>query len=90
MSQVNQEGTSSFERSKQRLEEIVSQVRSKDIPLAQSLDLFEEAIELGTECASLIDHADFSLAELGVNSSDTEQDIEVDAEANSNTDAIGS
>ena len=66
MSQDIQDVTSGFEKSKERLEEIVSQVRAKDIPLAQSLDLFEEAIALGTKCASLIDNSDFSLAELGL------------------------
>lgn len=66
MNQDIQDVTSGFEKSKERLEEIVSQVRAKDIPLAQSLDLFEEAIALGTKCASLIDNSDFSLAELGL------------------------
>ena len=72
MNQDIQDVTSGFEKSKERLEEIVSQVRAKDIPLAQSLDLFEEAIALGTKCASLIDNSDFSLAELGLLGEDEE------------------
>ena len=38
-----------------RLDEIVSQVRSKDVSLEKSLDLYEEAIRLGNRAAELID-----------------------------------
>ena len=37
-----------------RLDEIVTEVRSKDISLEKSLDLYEEAIRLGNRCAELI------------------------------------
>ena len=40
-----------------RLDEIVSQVRSKDVSLEKSLDLYEEAIRLGNRAAELIDEA---------------------------------
>jgi exodeoxyribonuclease VII small subunit len=55
---------SAYSSVRARLDEIVTQVRSKDVPLEKSLDLFEEAIALGTRCAELIDRTDFSASEL--------------------------
>jgi exodeoxyribonuclease VII small subunit len=54
----------SYARTKERLEEIVTQVKAKDMPLEKSLDLYEEALRLGSACAELIDHTDFSVEEL--------------------------
>ncbi|MDR1422799.1 MAG: exodeoxyribonuclease VII small subunit [Coriobacteriales bacterium] len=54
----------SYMRVRERLEEIVVQVRSKDIPLEKSLDLYEEALRLGGICAEMIDRTDFSTEEL--------------------------
>jgi exonuclease VII small subunit len=47
-----------------RLDEIVSQVRDRDISLEKSLDLFDEAIALGSKAVELVDNTDFSAAEL--------------------------
>lgn len=38
-----------------RLDEIVSQVKRKDLSLAQSLDLLNEAISLGNKAIDLVD-----------------------------------
>ncbi|MFR2950599.1 MAG: exodeoxyribonuclease VII small subunit [Collinsella intestinalis] len=38
----------SFDEITERLDEIIAQVRSKDTSLERSLDLFDEAIELGS------------------------------------------
>ncbi len=38
-----------------RLDEIVKQVRRKDIPLESSLDLFDEAIALGQKAVDFVD-----------------------------------
>jgi hypothetical protein len=46
------------------MEEIVSAVRSKDLPLEKSLDLYEEALDLGNRCIELLDSTDFSDEEL--------------------------
>lgn len=43
-----------------RLDEIVSEVRKKDLSLEKSLDLYEEAIKLGNRCAELVDKPDFT------------------------------
>ncbi|MDR1082852.1 MAG: exodeoxyribonuclease VII small subunit [Coriobacteriales bacterium] len=55
---------SSYARTLERLEEIVAQVKAKDISLEKSLDLYEEALRLGNRCAEMIDHTDFSVEEL--------------------------
>jgi exodeoxyribonuclease VII small subunit len=55
---------SSYGRARERLEEIVAQVRAKDISLEKSLDLYEEALRLGSSCAEMIDRTDFSVEEL--------------------------
>ena len=47
-----------------RLDEIVSQVRSKDVSLEKSLDLYEEAIRLGNRAAELIDKPDWTQSEV--------------------------
>ena len=68
---------SSFNKTRERLEEIVVQIKAKDMPLEKSLDLYEEALRLGSACAEMIDRTDFSadeLEEVGF-----ELDIEVDA-----------
>lgn len=43
-----------------RLDEIVRAVRAKDTSLERSLDLFDEAIALGTRAVNLVDKAAFS------------------------------
>jgi exodeoxyribonuclease VII small subunit len=49
-----------FNEVRTRLEQIVEEVRDKDLPLEKSLDLYEEAIRLGNRCSDLIDKADYS------------------------------
>ena len=44
----------------ERLDDIVAQVRDKDVSLDRSLDLFDEAIALGSKAVSLVDATDFS------------------------------
>ena len=43
-----------------RLDEIVVEVRDKDLSLEKSLDLYEEAIRLGNRCAELVDKPDYT------------------------------
>lgn len=43
-----------------RLDEIVTEVRKKDLSLERSLDLYEEAIQLANRCAELIDKSDYT------------------------------
>lgn len=50
---------STFEVTRARLEDIVTQVRRKDVSLEQSLDLLEEAVRLVNQCNELIDQTSF-------------------------------
>lgn len=43
-----------------RLDEIVSAVRSKDTSLERSLDLFDEAIKLGSRAVDMVDSFELS------------------------------
>ena len=53
MTEQNPEQITTFAQARERLESIVSQVKDKDLPLEQSLDLFEEAVRLGNRCSEL-------------------------------------
>ena len=61
---MSDENSSSYGRVRERLDEIVAQVSSKDLPLEKSLDLYEEALRLGGMAAEMIDKTDFTEAEL--------------------------
>jgi len=50
---------STFETTRARLEDIVIQVRRKDVSLEQSLDMLEEAVRLVNQCNDLIDQTSF-------------------------------
>jgi exodeoxyribonuclease VII small subunit len=50
---------STFETTRARLEDIVLQVRRKDVSLEQSLDMLEEAVRLVNQCNDLIDQTSF-------------------------------
>jgi exodeoxyribonuclease VII small subunit len=53
-----------FAQARERLEEIVTQVRKKDVSLEQSLDLLEEGVRLANVCTELSDHSEWrSVAE---------------------------
>lgn len=53
----------SFGELRARLDEIVVEVRNKDLSLEKSLDLYEEAIKLGNRCAELVDKPDYTAEE---------------------------
>ncbi len=52
------EGT--FDDITERLDEIIATVRSKDTSLERSLDLFDEAIELGSRAVDMVDSFELS------------------------------
>ena len=60
MRQDTQEEPGTFQEITQRLDQIVAQVRKRDVSLEKSLDLFEEAVRLGNRCSELVDSAGFS------------------------------
>lgn len=53
----------SFEQITDRLDEIVGQVRDKNTSLERSLDLFDEAIALGSKAVDFVDTAPVSSEE---------------------------
>lgn len=60
MARVDVSRFQTFSDITERLDEIVGQVRDKDVSLERSLDLFDEAIALGSKAVSLVDATDFS------------------------------
>ncbi|MDR1357974.1 MAG: exodeoxyribonuclease VII small subunit [Coriobacteriales bacterium] len=55
--------TQSYTKQKERLEEIVLQIRSKEVPLEKSLDLYDEALAIGTRCVEKLEQTDFTAEE---------------------------
>ena len=50
----------SYDQITRRLDDIVGAVRDRDVSLERSLDLFDEAIALGSKAVELVDATDFS------------------------------
>jgi len=48
-----------FDQARVRLEEIVAQVRRKDVSLETSIDLLEEGVRLANLCTELSDHTEW-------------------------------
>lgn len=48
-----------FAQARARLEDIVVQVRRKDVSLERSLDLLEEGVRLANVCTELSDHTEW-------------------------------
>ena len=66
-----------FSEVRARLDEILVEVRKKDLPLEKSLDLYEEAIKLANRCAELVDKSDFSKEEAQAASEILSQELNV-------------
>lgn len=54
--QASAEQELTFQQALGRLEEIVTEVRKKDVDLDRSLDLLEEGVRLANTCTDRIDH----------------------------------
>lgn len=65
----------SFDQIVDRLDDIVGQVRDKGTSLERSLDLFDEAIALGSKAVDMVDTTNFSPSEL-----ERMKDVDVSAE----------
>ena len=80
-----------FDDISERLEEIVSAVRSKETSLERSLDLLDEAIELGSKAVDMVDTAALSEREAalidGRDGAADAADGEPDAEGAADADA---
>ena len=58
------EQSKSFEASMKRLEEIVRTMERGEMPLEQSLALFEEGTALVRSCAAMLDEAEMKIVKL--------------------------
>ena len=87
MARVDVSRYQTFDEITGRLDDIVSQVRDKDVSLERSLDLFDEAIALGSKAVSLVDATDFSPEEEARLAGEAAEDEKGDASA---TDAAAS
>jgi exodeoxyribonuclease VII small subunit len=56
---------SSFDESLRRLEKIVQEMEQGDIPLEESLKLYEEGIALSKACAQKLQQAELTVKRLG-------------------------
>jgi exodeoxyribonuclease VII small subunit len=60
---VNQQNAS-FETNMQRLEQIVRALERGDVPLEESLKLFQEGTELVRSCGKLLDEAELQVKKI--------------------------
>lgn len=65
-----------FTQARERLEEIVAQVRKKDVSLEESLDLLEEGVKLANICTEKSDHTEWRSVLEGSDESGDEQAVE--------------
>ena len=72
--------TLSFEEAMQRLEEIVRLLERGDVPLEESLALFEEGSGLIAQCSKLLDRAEQKVIKLKKGSDGTPMELPFDAE----------
>ena len=72
MARVDTSKYQTFPQITERLDDIVTQVRDKDVSLERSLDLFDEAIALGSKAVDMVDATDFSPEAVGENASGDE------------------
>jgi exodeoxyribonuclease VII small subunit len=72
----------SFAQARTRLEEIVAQVRKKDLSLEKSLDLLEEGVRLANICTEQSDHTEWRsvISEEGEGAEGAEGDAPKDGE----------
>ncbi len=69
-----------FDEITERLDEIVATVRSKNTSLEKSLDLFDEAIELGSKAVDMVDKFELSPREAEQLESEYESDASAEHE----------
>ena len=72
--------TLSFEQSMQRLEEIVRLLERGDVPLEESLALFEEGSGLIAQCSKLLDNAEQKVIKLKKGSDGSPIELPFDTE----------
>lgn len=72
--------TMSFEKSMERLEEIVRAMERGDIALDESLKLFQEGTALVESCGKLLDDAELQVKKISLNTDGTLQEEDFSCE----------
>lgn len=72
--------TMSFEKSMERLEEIVRAMERGDIALDESLKLFQEGTALVESCGKLLDDAELQVKKISLNTDGTVQEEDFSCE----------
>lgn len=72
--------TPSFENNLQRLEQIVHAMESGDVPLDESLKLFQEGTALVQACGKLLDDAEMQVKKIAVKADGTSAEEDFDYE----------
>lgn len=63
MARIDTSAYTDFEQISARLDQIVGQVKDKNVSLERSLDLFDEAIALGSKAVDMVDTAEVTPSE---------------------------
>ena len=71
----------SFEANLGRLEEIVKQLESGELPLEESMKLFQEGTALAASCGKLLDRAELEIVKLTKGPDGSLQEVPVDNES---------
>jgi exodeoxyribonuclease VII small subunit len=74
MQMSDQTPVDTYEKRYDRLQEIVAQLEAGDLPLDQTLKLYEEGVRLAAECQALLDAAELRVQQL--QAGDTTLDLE--------------
>jgi len=69
-----------FEQSLKRLEDIVNRLERGDVPLEESLRLYEEGLELSKTCSERLAKAEVTLKRLSKNAKGAFEELDDEAE----------
>ncbi len=72
--------TPTFEQSLKRLEDIVNRLERGDVPLEESLRLYEEGLELSKVCSERLAHAELTLKRLSKNAKGAFEELDDEKE----------
>jgi exodeoxyribonuclease VII small subunit len=70
----------SFEQALKRLEDIVDKLERGDVPLEESLKLYEEGLELSKACGERLAHAEVTLKRLAKNANGVFEELDEEEE----------
>lgn len=74
-SESQSESNASFEQQLAELEQIVEQLESGDLELAESMQKFKRGVELSQACRSMLDEAQQTVEEITADSGSDSEDL---------------